>query len=71
MVGDGLPRCDTETAPAFALCGFEALEEVQEGKGGGASGGRLYGREFGEGCGLSVFVGLVIEVGEVEERMFT
>lgn len=50
VVGDGFPGCDAETAPAFALCGFEALEEVQEGEGGGGLGGRLWGGDLGEGC---------------------
>ena len=34
MVGDRLAPCDVEAAPSFALFGFEALEEVEEGDGG-------------------------------------
>lgn len=73
MVGDGLAGCDAETAPAFALRGFEALEEVEEGEGRGGLGGRLWVGEFGEGCGLSVSGWLYVEVrsrgkAEVEEQ---
>ena len=35
VVGDGFAVADAEAPPAFALGGFEAREEVQEGEGGG------------------------------------
>ena len=34
VVGYGFAGCDVEAAPAFALRGFKALEEVEEGDGG-------------------------------------
>ena len=34
MVGDRFAVVDAEAAPAFALGGFEALEEVEEGERG-------------------------------------
>ena len=38
MVGDALAVVDAEAPPSFALVGFEALEGVEEGEGGGAVG---------------------------------
>ena len=48
MVGDGFAVEDAHAAPAFAFCGFEAREEVEEGDGGGGGGGWGWGGEGGE-----------------------
>lgn len=63
MVGDGFAVVDGEAAPAFALGGFEELEEVEEGEGGcgcgcGGGGGEG-GGEVGEGWGGGDLLGLV------------
>ena len=58
VVGDGLAGADVEAAPAFALGGFEALEEVEEGEGGG--GGRV---GWGDGGGCESWGGVLVVVG--------
>lgn len=71
MVGDGFPGFDAEAPPAFAFGGFEALEEVQEGEGGGWLGGAGEGGwwEGGEGWGLLLAFGRVGWGGEGEVKV--
>ena len=49
VVADGFAVVEAEAAPAFALGGLEALEEVEEGDRGGGRGLRTVGDVF-ENC---------------------